>query len=114
MQLNTSIYKATDKFMLLYSFVTDFSYIIEDLNYETITEDLIAYGLELCRDGSVQEQLENYDKAIAKYESAKFVLNELTIELYHTLKFSNEDTQSSSNEDGHQQQKIEKRDLDCT
>lgn len=102
MQLNTSIHKATDKFMLLYSFVTDFSYIIEDLNYETITEDLIAYGLELCRDGSVQEQLENYDKAIAKYESAKFVLNELTIELYHTLKFSNEDTQSSSNEDGHQ------------
>jgi hypothetical protein len=55
MQLNTSIHKATDKFMLLYSFVTDFSYILEDLNYETITEDLIAYGLELCRDGSVQE-----------------------------------------------------------
>ena len=55
MQLNTSIHKATEKFMLLYSFVTDFSYIIEDLNYETITEDLIAYGLELCREGSVQE-----------------------------------------------------------
>ena len=107
MQLNTSIHKATDKFMLLYSFVTDFSYIIEDLNYETITEDLIAYGLELCRDGSVQEQLENYDKATAKYESAKFVLD-------HTLKFSNEDTQSSSNEDGHQQQRTDRRDADCT
>ena len=100
--------------MLLYSFVTDFSYIMDDLKYETITEDLITYGLELCRDASVQEQLENYDKAIAKYESAQFILNELTIELYHTLKFSNEDTQSSSNEDAHQQQqRIEMRDVDC-
>lgn len=114
MQLNTSLHKATDKFMLLYSFVTDFSYIMDDLNYETITEDLIAYGLELCHDGSVQEQLENYDKAIAKYESATFVLSELSIELYHTLKFSNEDTQSSSNEDGHQQQRIDRRDADCS
>lgn len=55
MQLNTSIHNAADKFMLLYSFVTDFSYIMDDLNYETITEDLIAYGLELCHEGSVQE-----------------------------------------------------------
>lgn len=100
--------------MVLYSFVTDFSYIINDLNYETITEDLIMYGLELCREGSVQEQLENYDKAIAKYESAQFVLSELTIELYHTLKFSNEDTQSSSNEDGNQQQRIDRKDIDCS
>ena len=52
-QLNNSIHKAADKFMLLYSFVTDFGYIMDDLKYETITEDLITYGLELCRDGSV-------------------------------------------------------------
>jgi len=54
-QLNNSIHKASDKFMVLYSFVTDFSYIMDDLKYETITEDLITYGLELCRDASVQE-----------------------------------------------------------
>lgn len=113
MQLSSSIQKAVDKFQLLFSFLIDFSYIIEDLNYETITEDLIGYGLELCREGSVQEQLENYAKARAKYESAQFILSELTIELYHTLKFSNEDTQSSSNEDVNRQ-RIDNKDVNCS
>lgn len=39
-------------------------------------------------------------------------MSELTIELYHTLKFSNEDTQSSSNEDGSSQKIEMKQDAD--
>ena len=64
-----------------------------------MTEDLLSYGLQLCKQGTIEHALDNFSKALLKYESASFVLSELTIELYHTLKFSNEDTQSSSNDD---------------
>ena len=53
------------------------------------------FAYELCNDGGIAESLFDYEVAANKYSNALYVLDELERELYHTLRFSNEDTTSS-------------------
>jgi len=54
MDLSLSLKMAAEKFSKLQRFLIDFSFVLDEMSLETLTEDLIVYGLELCRQGAVE------------------------------------------------------------
>ena len=66
-----------------------------DQMLSTSSEDLVTYALNLSKEAAVNESLRDYALANSKYKCALFVMEEVTRELYHSLKFSNEDSSSS-------------------
>jgi predicted NACHT family NTPase len=78
-------------------YITDFSILVQEgeLNFNTLTDDLMHYGLTICKQGLASESLEDLQKAKDKYCSARYIIDELSREFYHSLKFSNYENQSS-------------------
>jgi hypothetical protein len=54
LDLSLSLKMASEKFSKLQKFLIDFSFVLDEMSLETLTEDLIVYGLELCRQGAVE------------------------------------------------------------
>ena len=109
---NRYLRECFDLYVPLSSYILDFAYAIQDIDMHNLTKDIMNFAFELCKDGGIAESLFDYDVACNKYSNALFVLEELEKELYHTLRFSNEDTTSSHEEDerkanAQQKQKIE-------
>lgn len=88
-----------DLYLPLSSFILDFSYTISDIDMHNLSKDIMNFALELSKDGGLSESLYDYEIACNKYHNALFILDELQRELYHTLRFSNEDTNSSHEEE---------------
>ncbi len=53
----------------------------------------MTYALQLSKDGAALECLFEYSQASEKYKFSVFVIDELLFELYHSLRFSNDDSQ---------------------
>jgi hypothetical protein len=71
--------------------------VIDELDYATMTDDYLDFALELCKTSILAASLGDPERARLKLKVATFVAEEISFELYHSLKFSNE-TQSSSND----------------
>lgn len=91
----------------------DFSFVLDEVNFDTLTDEFLSFAVELCKESILAETLGDKEKSVEKLKVADFVAGEISFELYHSLKFSN-DTQSSSNDtptekeakDGEKQQKV--------
>lgn len=77
----------------------DFTYAISDMDLHSLTRDIMNFAFELAQAGAQAESFYDYEQASSKYSSALFVLGEIERECYHTLRFSNEDTNSSHEDD---------------
>jgi hypothetical protein len=60
------------------------------LDFATLTDDLLSFAVELCKESILAETLGDKEKSIGKLKVADFVAGEISFELYHSLKFSND------------------------
>ena len=84
-------------YLVLSDFLMDFSYVIDELDYLSLADDYLDFALELCKESILAETLGDKEKSRKKHSVAAFVADEISFELFNSLKFSN-DTQSSSND----------------
>jgi hypothetical protein len=77
-------------YLLLTEYLRDFNYVIDELDYQTLTDDYLGFALELCKSSILAETLGDPERAQYKLKVAAFVADEISFELYHSLKFSND------------------------
>lgn len=85
-------------FLILSEFLRDFNYVIDELNYQTLTDDYLDFALDLCKTSILAHSLGDPNTSLKKLTVATFVSEEISYELYHSLKFSNDTQQSSSHD----------------
>jgi hypothetical protein len=97
MQILALLNDAMRLYLVLSDFLMDFSYVIDELDYLSLADDYLDFALELCKESILAETLGDKEKSRKKLSVASFVADEISFELFNSLKFSN-DTQSSSND----------------
>ena len=90
--------KAMSIFLILSEFLRDFNYVIDELNYQTLKDDYLDFALDLSKTSILAHSLGDPDTSLKKLTVATFVSEEISYELYHSLKFSNDTQQSSSHD----------------
>jgi hypothetical protein len=55
-----SILNGCETYLRLFEFLMDFDFILNELTYETLTEDLLDYGIQLCKQGTIEESIGNH------------------------------------------------------
>lgn len=88
----SKIQESLDLYLFLCEYLNSFGFVIDEMTFESLSDDLLYYGLELCKEGTVQESFHNFKNANQKYLNAQFIMDELTRELFHSLKFSTEES----------------------
>ena len=97
MQILALLKDAMRLYLVLSDFLMDFCYVIDELDYLSLADDYLDFALELCKESILAETLGDKEKSRKKLSVASFVADEISFELFNSLKFSN-DTQSSSND----------------
>ena len=82
--------KVMSIYLLLTEYLRDFNYVIDELDYQTLTDYYLGFALELCKSSILAETLGDPERAQYKLKVAAFVADEISFELYHSLKFSND------------------------
>lgn len=50
-------------YLLLTEYLRDFNYVIDELDYQTLTDDYLDFALELCKSSILAETLGDPEKA---------------------------------------------------
>lgn len=94
-----SIETSLTLFLKLSEFLLEYSFALDELSFDSLSDELLHFALDLLKRGALQESLGNKREALLKYHHGSFVLDELNRELYHSLKFSTEDEDARQGED---------------
>ena len=90
MQILALLKEAMRLYLVLSDFLMDFSYVIDELDYLSLADDYLDFALELCKESILAETLGDKEKSRKKLTVASFVADEISFELFNSLKFSND------------------------